>query len=104
MYHQMTMYRYLADAFTVPGIVFICIGLLVVLAGQGAFTGLGYIFRRMGRWLLPFLVKKDMTYAEYLDSRKERQKTLWFLSFIIIGIIFLAVAVVFIILFYQRYQ
>ena len=98
---QMTLYRYLADAFTIPGIVFLCLGLLIILAGQGAFVGLGYIFRRMGKFLLPFLFRKDMTYAEYLESRKEKQKSLWFVSFLIVGAVFMIVAIVFIILFYQ---
>ena len=98
-----TKYRYLSDAFTIPAITFIMIGFLILLAGQGAFDGVGYGIRRLGRALLPFLIKKDETYAEYLEKRKARQKGLQYLSFVIVGTIFLIPAIIFIILFYQVY-
>ena len=100
---QVTLYRYLADAFTIPGVLFIMLGLLIILSVHGAFIGLGYVFRRMGRVLLPFIFKKDMTYGEYLDSRKEKQKSAQSISFFIVGTVFLIVAIVFIVLFYQVY-
>ena len=97
----MTLYRYLADAFTIPGIVFIMLGFLVILSAHGAFLGLGYIFKRAGRVLLPFIFRKDETYYEYLEARKEHHRSLRFLSFMIVGLIFMAAAIVFIILFYK---
>ncbi len=96
-----TTYRYLADAFTIPGVVFILIGVLVILVSQGAFNGIGYAMRHLGRMLFPFFIRKDITYYEYLQNRKAARKTVSYLSFLIVGSVFLIGAVIFIILFYQ---
>ena len=103
-FDKMTTYRYLADAFTVPGVVYVCIGLLIIFAQHGAFDGIGYALRRAARFLLPFIFRKDVTYSEYLEERRAKQKTVRVLSLFIVGVALIIVAVVFIILFYKHYN
>ena len=73
-YDKATTYRFLADAFTIPGIVFILIGVLVILSVQGAFDGLGYVMRRLFRSIFPFIVKTDETYYDYLERRRATRR------------------------------
>ena len=100
----MNKYRYWADAFTIPGVLYVCIGLLYIFDHEGAFDGLGYVLRRAARVLLPFFFKKDKTYAEYIEERRARQKTIRVFSLLIVGGVLLGVAVIFIILFFKIYN
>ena len=101
---SLTKYRYLADAFTIPGVVYVCIGLMFIAAQHGAFDGLGYVLRRVAKFLLPFIFRKDITYAEYIEEKKSKQKVVHVLSLFIVGVALLIVAVIFIILFYRIYN
>ncbi len=98
---QTTMYRYLADAFTIPGMLFILLSILVLIANKGAFAGIGYGLRHLARMLLPFLIRKDITYAEYLQKIESRKSTSIILCFLFVGLAFFSVAIVFIILFFN---
>lgn len=91
-------YRYLADAFTIPGILYIMFGLLLFLINQGALSSLSYMLKRFVNNLIPFSVHKDETYAAYLSRRKELKG---YSYLFIIGIVFLFVGIVFTILFFQ---
>ena len=101
---KVDFYRYMADAFTIPGITLIFIALLFVVAAKGAFLGLGYALRHVGRMLFPFFIKKDITYAEYLEDHEARKNGDIVLTFIIVGALFMIGAIVFIALFYSVYE
>ena len=94
-------YKYLADAFTIPGMVFISLALLILVSRKGAFTGLGYAVRHLVRMLVPFIVKKDVTYEEYLKSKEDRKANSMVLCFFIVGAIMMVMAIVFVAIFYQ---
>ena len=94
-------FRYLADAFTIPGITFLFLALLIMVSRKGAFTGLGYAVRHLFRMLLPFLIKKDITYEEYLKSKENSRANSMTLCFFIIGGILMIVAIIFVAIFYQ---
>ena len=96
-------YRVLSDAFTIPGIMFISLSILAFVSKKGAFTGLVYALRHVGRMLLPFIIKNDLSYAEYLEAREHRKGLSIVLCFFIVGITFLIGAVVCIIIFYQYF-
>ncbi len=58
--------RVLCDGFTLPGLLFLLIGLLLWLTGKGALDGLGYLVQFIGRALIPGLsAKAPKTYLEY---------------------------------------
>lgn len=92
-------YRILADAFTVPGVLLICVAALVWVSSEGFFDGLGYAFSRVGSRLIPFFKRslEHQTYYDYVQEKKgKRIHGYSFLFFV--GLAFVAVAVVFIIL------
>ena len=93
-------YRILADAFTIPGVILVMLSLLVWASSEGAFDFLGYAASRVGDMLLPAhgLSSKHETYYQYVERKRgKRAKGFWFLLFV--GLAFVAVAVVFVILY-----
>ena len=102
-FNKAQFYRKLSDAFTVPGLILILLALLFLVASKGAFTGLGYALRHVLRMLMPFFIKKDISYAEYLENREHRKTVSIILCFLIIGAVFLTVGIVFIFFFYKYY-
>ena len=92
-------YRVLSDAFAIPGLLFACVGILLAVSAAGALDGLIYGVITGVKMLLPFRgSEKTESYADYLEKRKDsRVRGYGFIG--ITGIAFLAVSVVFLILF-----
>ena len=94
-------YRVICDAFTIPGLVFTMLGLLVSLSNQGALDGIGYAATVAFKMLIGAGANQER-YAEYLERRKaNRLKGYGFLY--VVGLACLAVALVFMGLFYSQY-
>ena len=96
-------YRILSDAFTVPGVVLIMFGLLVMVANGGFFNGISYAGSYALKMLIPGASKNMERYGDYLERKSKRPK-IGFAFLIIVGACYLAVAVVFIFLFYSVYN
>ncbi|MBO4355807.1 MAG: DUF3899 domain-containing protein [Clostridia bacterium] len=98
-------FRFLCDAFSVPGILLICVGILVWLSGEGAFNGLGYLFRYLRRSLIPGGRTRypHETYYDYVQE-KSGKKGGGFGFLFIVGGAFLLVGLVFLVLFYKYYN
>lgn len=86
--------KILCDAFSVPGIVYVCFGLLSICNQQGTFDGLGYTFKSWTRVMKNYKndERNPKSYSEYKESVKGKRKILW--HFIIVGFCFIAVGVV----------
>ena len=86
--------RIACDAFTIPGILMLCIGLLSIVAKEGTFDGLGYTFStmRLVRRNYRDKLSKPTTYYDYKESVKGKRKISWHL--IICGAGFLLIAAV----------
>ena len=94
-------YRILCDAFTIPGLLFLMLGLLVTLSNQGALDGLGYVATSAFRLLIPNLGMKER-YSEYLERRRaNRLRGYGFLY--VVGAVCMAIAGIFMALFYSLY-
>ena len=93
-------YRILSDAFTIPGVVLIMVGLLVMVSNGGFFNGMAYAFSYAARLLIPGVSKDVGRYGDFIERRAQRGKA-GFGFLIIVGAVFLAVAIVFVFLFYQ---
>lgn len=90
-------YKIIADAFTVPGVLFLCLGLLIALSNQGSLSAIGYMLKRLGKMLIPFSKKEHETYQDYVSKREPVSGY----SFIIYsGLVFLVIAIIYTILFY----
>lgn len=91
----------LCDAFSVPGLIMICFGLLVFATNGGTFDMLAF-----GVIKLFDLFKRDLTkvkyrtFYDYRHAQQEKKRSFWYL--IIIGAAFLLVGIVFLIIYYQH--
>ena len=94
-------YRMLCDAFTIPGSVLMLSAALVALANAGSFTGIGYSMSSFFRHLIPGAALKHEKYSEYYERHQKKVTGYGFLLHV--GGAFMAVALVFYILFYRAY-
>ena len=90
--------RILVDGFTIPGIIFCLLGILIWLTNQGTLTGVSYAFRHAIRMLIPGSKKREETYYEYKESRK---KFTGYLFIYVVGGLFLLVGIILLIIFYS---
>lgn len=87
--------RVLADAFSVPGVLLIMIGVLVWVSSEGIFDAFGYAFYHARAMFIPsFRAYKHVTFYDYKMERSgKRAHGFSFLFFTGLG--FLAVGIVF---------
>lgn len=101
IYHeesQLEVYRILCDGFTVPGVLFILFGCMMLIANGGAFTGIGYLMKNLGKMLIPFGNRKMERYKDYAANRK---KAGGFGFLFVVGVVFLVPGIIFLIMFYN---
>ncbi len=90
------IYRFLADGFTIPGVVFICFYLILWFSNLGSFRGIGYAMKHAISMLIPMNKKKHETYSQYIENEK---KVNGFGFLFIIGVLFLLPGIIFTILY-----
>ncbi len=93
--------RLLCDAFTFSGLIIMLLCALVWVSNRGMFLGIGYAFGRLFHTLLPFLPKSKETYAEYRERKLERGGVHGYGFLFLTGLLYFAVAIVFLIIYYQ---
>ncbi len=96
-------YRVLCDAFTIPGILCLCVGALLWVSNDGFFYGLGYCLEIAWKALIPGLRRKAERYYDYVTRKREKKVTGYGFLFAWGGVC-MALAIVFMILFYNRYR
>ncbi|MBE6615179.1 MAG: DUF3899 domain-containing protein [Ruminococcaceae bacterium] len=100
---QVEKYRILADAFTIPGVLMLMIGLLVVIANEGLFEGLSYVMSYAVKMLIPGMHKEQERFGDYVERKREKGPVTGFGFLFITGAVFMGAAILFIILFYSIY-
>ena len=96
-------YRLLCDAFTIPGITLSLSAVLMALINAGSLDSIGYALSYAIKMLIPGAGLHRETYAEYIERKHEKPRTgFWFLLHV--GLVLLAAAVVFLILFNKAYN
>ena len=95
-------YLVICDAFTIPGILLILLGILVFLSNQGAMDGLGYALSYAIKMLIPGNKDRQEKYFDYVSRKRGRNISGYGFLFISGGISLL-VSLVFMFLFYQLY-
>lgn len=95
-------YRMLSDAFTVPGIILLMAGCLIWISNTGVLDGLGYVVSFAIRGLIPGGRYRDEKYADYVERQRENRIKGYSFLFVAGGVT-MAVAIVFMILFYNLY-
>jgi hypothetical protein len=103
---QITRYLILCDGFTIPGFLMLCFGSLLLASNAGALDGISYGLSHMFRMLIPGANAKsggEETYYDYVQKKKaKRIRGYGFMFFTGLG--FMAIAMIFLVLFYRAYQ
>lgn len=96
-------YRMLADATTVPGILFLMSGALVWASSLGALDGISYALGKAVRALIPGgRFREDEKYADYVERRREKaKKSSGYRFLFVVGAVFMVVSLFFILMFYR---
>lgn len=95
-------YRTICDAFTVPGLLCLCVAALLWVSNEGFFYGLGYCLDVTRKALIPGGRKKMERYYDYVQRHSQKKVTGYGFLFVCGGVC-MAIAVVFLILFYRVY-
>ena len=100
-------YRMLCDAFTIPGVILILVGSLVLLSDSGAFHGIGYVLSYAKNTLLHFVVPGALgnteTYFDYVERKKAEGRMKNYVFLFVAGGLSMFISFVFMFLFYQLY-
>lgn len=89
-----------SDAFFIPGVLLLCIGLILYASNEGLFLGVAYGFKVIGRTIT---AKKDekLVNEEYHEYyARMSQKKVKIKHFLLIGTIFVAVSIVFVVVYF----
>lgn len=100
---RVDLYLILCDAFSIPGLIMLMSGFLMTVSNQGALDGVGYVAVHAVRMLIPGAAAKTERYKEYVDRRRANRIKGYGFLYVVAGI-FLAIAGVFMALFYSLYQ
>lgn len=91
----------ISDSFFIPGVLLICVGLIVYASNEGLFLAISYGFKVIGR---TFTAKKDETlmnekyheyYARQIDKKAKCK------HFLIIGAVFVVISLLFVIVYFS---
>lgn len=94
------VFQILCDAFFVTGICFSCIGVIMLAGNGGAFDMLGYAFVMLFDALRKDISKrKYKDFYEYRQAKKEKKRNVLYMF--VVGGAFIAISVIFLILYYQ---
>lgn len=93
-------YRALCDGFTLSGLLALCAGSLLWVAGDGFFNGLGYCLHIAWNGLLPGGRRRPERYGDYV-GRCNQRKVSGFSFLLVWGGVCMAAAIVFLVLFYR---
>jgi hypothetical protein len=97
------LYRILCDGFFLPGIFMIFIGLMFVMNNLGALDTISFAFHYLAHTFLPVAFGEGQSYLEYVEGRREK-RTKGFGCLFVVGLEFIAIATVFLILFYSVFE
>ena len=97
------LYRTLCDGFTVPGMLLLMFACLLSISGTGALDGVAYVTSYAIKMLIPGRKDRMERYYDYVErKRAKRVKGFGFLY--IVGGAFMAIALIFMALFYSIYS
>ena len=93
-------YHVWCDAFFLPGVIMIFLGLLMVLNNLGALDTMAYGFSYVLHMLAPGAFDKMDSYLDYIEKRRANRGS-GFGFLLVVGSVMIAISVVFLVLFYS---
>ena len=95
-------YRLLSDAFSLPGLLCLFSGVGIWLSNEGAFNGLTWVVTYTIKSLIPIARDTRESYGDYVVRQRGKQVSgVGFL--IIVGIVMIAISLIFLYLFNSMY-
>ena len=83
----------IADGFTVPGFIFLCLGLITFVSNRNFFKGVKFAMVKLAAFMMPFSQRlQDKKYSDMQDAKKVSNYSFLF----IIGVTLLLVSLIFI--------
>ena len=98
----MNRYKILCDAFTIPGLLMLMFAVLVSVSNEGALDGVGYVVKQ-GFRMLTFRGLGTEKYLDFVQRRRDNRVSGYGFLYIV-GAAFMAVALIFMALFYSLYN
>ena len=101
----MERWRILCDAFTIPGLTYIMVGFLMMIANEGFFDMLSYACSKAVGVFLPGRGFSDNgeKYYDYVQRKKDKRVSGFGFLFVVGGVL-MAFALLFLFLFYRLYN
>lgn len=99
---RLDRYRTLCDAFTIPGMICLCLGALLWISNDGFFYGLGYCLEVAWRALIPGARRTMESYYDYVQRKRGKKVTGYSFLFVVGGLC-MVIALVFMALFFKLY-
>ena len=97
---QVDQYHVLCDAFFLPGVIMIFLGLLMVMNNLGALDTMAFGFSYVMHMLAPGAFDKMDSYLDFIEKRRaNRGSGYGFL--LVVGSVMIAVSIVFLVLYYS---
>lgn len=93
----------LADGFFVSGILLTMFAGLLFIGSEGALIGVGYVLRHAFLTLIPFGRLKQESYGKYRERKLAKMKKNGDHCILVVGSIFLAVGIVFNVIWYVNF-
>ena len=97
---QVDQYHILCDAFFLPGLIMVFLGLLMVMNNLGALDTMAYGFSYVLHMLAPGAFDKMDSYLDFIEKRRaNRGSGYGFL--LVVGTVMVVIAIVFLVLYYS---
>ena len=97
----MEKYHVLCDAFSLPGILLILLGLLIKMNNVGALDTMAFGLSYLIHMFIPGGVDNMDTYLDFVEARREKRVKGYGFLFVV-GFILFAIAVVFLLLYFSE--
>ena len=90
----------ISDAFFIPGVLLICVGLIVYASNEGLFLSISYGFKTIGRTITAKKDEKLMEekYHEYYARQIEKKTKCK--HFLIVGLAFVVISLLFVVIYF----
>ena len=85
----------LSDAFFVPGIVMLGIGVLIFAVNQGIFNGVAFGFKTIGRTLFASKNEKILEESFYEYNTRMKEKKIEYKYLLLVGAVFAVIGILF---------
>lgn len=90
----------ISDAFFIPGVLLVCVGLIVYASNEGLFLAISYGFKTIGRTITAKKEEKLMEekYHEYYARQIEKKTKCK--HFLIVGAVFVVISLIFVVIYF----